>query len=59
MKLKRKLFHSCLNLHKTSESIGYCSYYGEIINFCPKNCPNNYPVRDSRESNLTKGNDET
>jgi hypothetical protein len=42
MKPKRKLYRDCLKLSQTSESIGYCAYYGKTISFCPNNCPYNY-----------------
>ncbi|MHA2243863.1 MAG: hypothetical protein ACXADY_02750 [Candidatus Hodarchaeales archaeon] len=29
-------------MSQTSESIGYCAYYGKTISFCPNNCPYNY-----------------
>jgi hypothetical protein len=38
---RKKFFGRCLNLVKTSESVAYCRYYSEIINFCIEECPHN------------------
>ncbi|MFW9904497.1 MAG: hypothetical protein ACFFFH_09215 [Candidatus Thorarchaeota archaeon] len=36
-----RLFDNCVNLIQSSESIGYCRYYKEVISHCPEDCPNN------------------
>ncbi|MHA2248418.1 MAG: hypothetical protein ACXADY_25950 [Candidatus Hodarchaeales archaeon] len=59
MKIRRILFKNCLNLTQTSESIGYCSYYGEVINFCRDECPHNYLVSKSKKSKTTSGDTDT
>ncbi len=53
MKPKRRLYTDCLKLTQTSESVGYCSYYAQIINYCPNDCPYNYHA-DIQEKGDTK-----
>jgi hypothetical protein len=48
---RRKLYKNCLKLTQTSESVGYCSHYGEVINFCPERCPNNFSTLIKKEKN--------
>lgn len=49
MKPKRRLYHNCLQLSQTSESIGYCAYYAQTISFCPSDCPYNYHSDNQEE----------
>ncbi|MHA2223938.1 MAG: hypothetical protein ACXAC8_01935 [Candidatus Hodarchaeales archaeon] len=42
MKSQRKLYADCLELTQTSDSIGYCAYYGRTISFCSSDCQYNY-----------------
>lgn len=49
MKSKRRLYTDCLKLDQTSESVGYCSYYGQTITNCPGNCPYNYQSNNQEE----------
>ncbi|MFX0185140.1 MAG: hypothetical protein ACFE95_18820 [Candidatus Hodarchaeota archaeon] len=39
----KRLNDDCLQLIKTSESVGYCRFYRKVISYCPEDCPGTNP----------------